>query len=70
MDIEYTTYFLSLWQWAALIVVSAASIMPAARILRRAVRSPWFAIFFVIPFMNLIALWVFAYSSWPAVPSR
>ena len=39
--------------------------VPAQKLLRRAGYSPWLAILAVIPVVNLVALWVFAYAHWP-----
>ena len=67
MEMEFTFYYLSVGQWIALAVFCATSLVPAARILRRAGLSLWWSIFFVIPVVNVVAFWMFAYSRWPAV---
>ena len=41
--------------------------VPVASILHRAGRSRWWLIIAVVPLLNLIGLWVFAFSRWPAV---
>jgi hypothetical protein len=41
--------------------------VPIASILHRAGRSRWWTLIAFIPLINLIALWVFAFSRWPAV---
>jgi hypothetical protein len=50
----------------ALVVI----IWPWARIVSKAGYSPWLALVFLVPFVNLIALWIFAYSSWPALNAK
>jgi len=42
-------------------------LVPAARVLRKAGRSGWWALALIVPVVNLVALWVFAYSRWPAL---
>jgi len=50
-----------------LIVLGFAFVVcwPVARILRRLGFSGWWALLWIIPVVNLIALWVFAYGRWP-----
>ena len=36
MEMEFTFYFLSVWQWLAIAVFCVISVVPAVRILRRA----------------------------------
>jgi hypothetical protein len=67
MDMEFTFYYLSTGQWIAIALFCAASLVAAARILRRAGLSVWWSIFLIIPLVNVIALWAVAYSRWPAV---
>ncbi|EJL28503.1 hypothetical protein PMI01_03515 [Caulobacter sp. AP07] len=38
---------------------------PAARILRRAGFSPWWSFLVLVPYLNVVALWVFAFVRWP-----
>ena len=67
MDVEFTFYYLSIWQWLGLAVLCVISLIPAARILRRAGLNVGWAIFLVIPLVNIMAIWVLAYVRWPAV---
>jgi hypothetical protein len=41
--------------------------VPVAGILHRAGRSRWWTLVAFIPPLNLIGLWVFAFSRWPTV---
>jgi hypothetical protein len=41
--------------------------VPVASILYRAGRSRWWTVIAFIPLINLIGLWIFAFSRWPAV---
>ena len=40
-------------------------VVPVANILQRVGRSRWWTIIAFMPVLNLIALWVFAFSRWP-----
>jgi hypothetical protein len=41
--------------------------VPVASILHRTGHSRWWTVIAFIPLINLIGLWVFAFSRWPAV---
>ncbi|MCE9507402.1 MAG: hypothetical protein K8R48_03670 [Alphaproteobacteria bacterium] len=41
------------------------SIACAAVVLTRAGRSPYFALLIAVPYVQIIALWLFAFSVWP-----
>jgi hypothetical protein len=58
---------LSIWHWIIVILVFVFYGVPTAKILGRAGHSKWWTIVFFAPLLNIIALWVFAYSRWPAV---
>ena len=64
------------WQWAMFMVMPLLIIVlvgiPVASVLHRAGRSRWWTILAFFPLLNLIGLWVFAFSPWPALdaPSR
>jgi uncharacterized membrane protein YhaH (DUF805 family) len=49
------------------LVLLTVPMVMIARVLRRAGYSPWWALLVLVPLVNLIALWVFAYARWPAV---
>jgi hypothetical protein len=59
---------LSIFHWIIVIIVLALYGVPAAKILGRAGYSKWWTIVFFVPVLNIVALWVFAYSRWPAAP--
>lgn len=44
--------------------------IPAAVVLGKAGYSRWWAILAFIPVVNLIGLWVFAFSNWPVLRNR
>jgi hypothetical protein len=57
------------WHWAIplgmplLLLIIVA--VPVANILHRAGRSRWWTILAFVPLVNLIGLWVFAFTRWP-----
>jgi hypothetical protein len=51
------------WLW--FIVMIAVVIYPVGRILSRIGFSPLWSIVIFIPLVNLIALWIFAFTDWP-----
>lgn len=56
----------SIWTVFALVLLAVPMVM-IARVLRRAGFSPWWTLLVLVPPINVIALWVFAYVRWPAV---
>jgi hypothetical protein len=61
------------WHWLMAIVLPRVMIIlvgvPGANILHRAGRSRWWTILVFIPLLNLIGLWVFAFTRWPKAAS-
>ena len=55
----------SIWHWLIVIIWIVAFGFPIARVLQRVGVSRWFVILAFIPIVNIVALWVFAYASWP-----
>lgn len=56
-----------------LLVVFGIAIICAlfvSRILRKAGFSPWLSILSIIPVINLIFLWVFAFITWPGIDQK
>ena len=56
---------LSLLHWIILLALAALFVIPAARILKRVGLSPWLGLLYLVPLVNLIFLWVFAFMRWP-----
>jgi uncharacterized membrane protein YraQ (UPF0718 family) len=56
----------NLWHWIILSLFLVLNGVPIANILGRAGFSKWWTIAFLVPFLNLVALWIFAYARWPA----
>lgn len=57
---------LSIWQWMVLIIIAVVWVVPAAKILTKAGFSGWWCLVLLIPFINVIAYWVFAFVRWPS----
>jgi uncharacterized membrane protein YhaH (DUF805 family) len=49
------------------LVLLAVPMVLMSRVLRRAGYSPWWVLLVLVPLVNLVALWVFAYMRWPAI---
>ncbi len=63
----------SLWHLIALVVFALlvwAFVAVFGRILNRAGYSRWWLLTMVVPVLNLIMLWVFAFASWPVMRLR
>jgi hypothetical protein len=58
---------MSFFHWLIVIVVVAIYGVPIVKILQRAGFSGWWALALLIPLVNIAALWVFAFTRWPAV---
>jgi hypothetical protein len=54
-----------LWHWVVFTAMVAVVLYPIGRILGRLGLSPFWSIFALVPFVNLIALWVLAFADWP-----
>jgi len=53
----------------ALLLIGLITLFPVAKILGRTGHSRWWCVLTLIPLVNWIALWVFAWAKWP-VESR
>ena len=54
------------WHWIFFAIFVAVLLYPIGRILGRVGFSPFWSVFALIPFVNLIALWLFALIDWPS----
>ena len=55
----------SIWHWLIILIVLALVGYPLVRILQKAGYSGWLVVFWLVPLVNLVALWVFALARWP-----
>jgi uncharacterized membrane protein YhaH (DUF805 family) len=44
--------------------------IPVVMIIRKAGYSGWWVLVYFVPFVNIIMLWVFAFSEWPNLARR
>ena len=44
--------------------------LPVWKIIRKAGYSGWWVLIWIVPLVNLIMLWVFAFSDWPNLAKR
>ncbi|CAE6969671.1 hypothetical protein [Paraburkholderia domus] len=56
---------LSIWHWLIVLLVIAFYLFPLTRILKKAGFSGWFCLLAVVPLVNLLAFWAFAFIEWP-----
>jgi hypothetical protein len=54
-------------QWAIIVSVVALLNWPHVRIVRKAGYSGWWATILLIPLVNIVMIWVFAFADWPQV---
>ena len=59
---------MGIWNLLVVLVYIALIVVPCAKILGKAGYSGWWALLALIPLINVIALWIFAFSSWPRWP--
>lgn len=56
------------WQFYLIIsVVMTYTMVAGGWVLAKAGRSPLWVLFLLIPYVNVLAIWVFAYMRWPFV---
>ena len=58
---------LSIWHWIVLLMIAAIWLVPAAKILSKAGYSGWWCLLLLIPLVNVIVYWVFAFARWPSL---
>jgi hypothetical protein len=61
---------LSLWHWIIFLIIVAVPLWLFSRALVRAGFAAWWVLLGLIPIVNIVMLWVFAYSKWPALPDQ
>lgn len=61
-------FYFAHWLW--LLVWIAVILPPFWKIFGKAGFSPWLALLVLVPLVNLIVLYVVAFSRWPALPGR
>jgi predicted PurR-regulated permease PerM len=60
----------SMWHIVILALVLSIVIYPISKILRRAGWNGWLSLLWLIPLVNIVILWVFAFGQWPTLPQK
>jgi len=60
---------MSYWHLVGLVFVLLYMI-PIAMVVKKAGYSGWWCLLALVPFVNVIMLWVFAFASWPILRDR
>ena len=53
--------------WIIVLLAVALYVIPAVKIVRKAGYSGWWCLLMLIPGVNVVAYWVFAFAKWPAL---
>jgi len=53
------------WHWGGMLIFALVFLVPAWKIVAKAGYSGAWSLFVFVPLINLIMLWVFAFSTWP-----
>ena len=56
----------SIWHWLIIFTILAVPSALFARVIAKAGFSRWWALLGLVPLINVIALWLFAFGEWPA----
>jgi uncharacterized membrane protein YhaH (DUF805 family) len=55
----------SLWHWIVVVLILVIIIWLPVRILHKAGYSGWWVLLTLIPVVNIVVLWTFAFADWP-----
>jgi hypothetical protein len=55
----------SIWHWLIVLIILLTYVVPAWRIVSKAGFPGALSLLMLVPFVNLIMLWVFAFTRWP-----
>jgi len=56
--------------WIITLIALFVFLFPAAKIISKAGYNGWWCLLGVVPVVNVVMIWVFAFSAWPALQSR
>ena len=56
--------------WVIFAVMVAVVLYPIGRILSRIGLSPFWSVFVLVPVVNVVALWILAFTDWPRDANR
>lgn len=60
----------SIWHWLIILLILVLPAWLFSRVVSKAGFSGWWALLGVVPLVNLVALWIFAFTKWPFVPEK
>ena len=52
------------------VLIGLLAIVPMWKLLKRTGHSPWMSLFALLPIVNIVLLYVFAFKSWPSEEKR
>lgn len=55
---------------AAVVIFAAIYFIPIVRIVQRTGHSGWWVLLVLVPFGNIIGLWLLGFGRWPALPEK
>jgi uncharacterized membrane protein YhaH (DUF805 family) len=55
----------SVWHWVVVLALALVWLVPAAKILAKAGYSGWWCVLLLVPVINIVAYWAFAFAQWP-----
>ncbi len=61
---------ISIWHIIVFLLVLAFFVVPVVKIVKRAGFSGWWCLLLLVPFVNWVMLYVFAFSRWPNMPEN
>lgn len=61
---------LSIWHITILLLFCVLEIIPMWKVLNKAGFTGWWSLLSIIPFVNILVFWVFAFIKWPALSPR
>ena len=57
----------SFFHWIIVLLVFFIVLFPTVKILNKAGYSGWWAVLTLVPLVNIVVVWVFAFADWPAL---
>jgi len=55
----------SIWHWVIVLLILIVAIWLPVRILHKAGYSGWWVVLGLVPIVNIVMIWVFAFADWP-----
>jgi uncharacterized membrane protein YhaH (DUF805 family) len=60
----------SFFHWVIVLVVLFIGLFPSVKILNKAGYSGWWSLLTLVPLVNIVMIWVFAFADWPVLRDR